>query len=63
MDQFLEQIRYFNSLYFKFDRVENYTQFERFQNFLDIFGTEDNETFYDVLKIVKMVSRLKVFLA
>ena len=63
VEYFLERIVDFNSLYYKFERDENYERLERFQTFLDIYGTEDNETYYDILKVVKMVNILKDFLS
>ncbi|TMW52440.1 hypothetical protein DOY81_002455, partial [Sarcophaga bullata] len=54
VEYFMERIADFNSLYYKFERVENYERLEIFQTFLDIYATEDNETYYDIIRVVKM---------
>lgn len=53
---FIKHVEYFNSLYYKFLRVDDFEQFQRFQAFLDIYGTGENETYYDILRAVKIVS-------
>ncbi|XP_037807499.1 pickpocket protein 28-like [Lucilia sericata] len=53
---FIKYVEHFNSLYYKFQRVDDYEEFERFQSFLDIYGTDENETYYDILRIVKLLT-------
>lgn len=55
-EYFKKYVEYFNSLYYKFERVDDYENFERFQSFLDIYGTDENETYYHILRTVKKVS-------
>ncbi|KAM7359471.1 sodium channel protein Nach-like [Cochliomyia hominivorax] len=53
---FIKYLEYFNSLYYKFLREDDFEKFERFQTYLDIYGTAENETYYDILKAVKKLT-------
>ncbi|XP_073817261.1 pickpocket 22 [Musca autumnalis] len=56
LDYYMKSISYFNSFYYKHDRVDEHTDFREFQKFLDHFGTADNETFYNVLKVMRRLT-------
>ncbi|XP_061394788.1 pickpocket protein 28-like [Musca vetustissima] len=56
VDFFMKRIAYFNSFYFRHDKLESHLDYREFQKFLDHYGTDDNETFYNMLKIMQRLT-------
>ncbi|XP_058984612.1 sodium channel protein Nach isoform X2 [Musca domestica] len=55
-DYYMERILYFNSFNYRHDRLEGHLDFREFQKFLDHYGTSDNETFYNMLKVMERLT-------
>lgn len=55
MEYFLERLRFFREFYTHVGVVVDTDDFITFQTFLDVFGTWNNETFFDTRRIMKMV--------
>jgi len=54
----VDQLKYLNKLYFMGNLNSDYEEYLDFQAFLDIFGTLNNETFFNSRRIMRMVSYL-----
>ncbi|XP_016932138.4 sodium channel protein Nach [Drosophila suzukii] len=56
MEYFLERLAYFREFYTHVGATVDTEDFVTFQTFLDVFGTWNNETFFDTRRIMKMLS-------
>ncbi|XP_043652138.1 pickpocket protein 19 [Drosophila teissieri] len=56
VEYFLERLRFFRELYTHVGVVVDTDDFITFQTFLDVFGTWNNETFFDTRRIMKMMA-------
>jgi len=59
MEYFLERLAYFREFYTHVGATVDTEDFVTFQTFLDVFGTWNNETFFDTRRIMKMVGKLE----
>lgn len=55
-EYFMARITYFSSLYSKYGRVNNIEELSNFQMFLDNYGIWDNDTFYNVLRTMHVLT-------
>uniref|UniRef100_A0A1B0G526 Sodium channel protein Nach n=1 Tax=Glossina morsitans morsitans TaxID=37546 RepID=A0A1B0G526_GLOMM len=55
-EYFMARITYFSSLYSKYGRVNNIEELSNFQMFLDNYGIWDNDTFYNVLRTMHLLT-------
>uniref|UniRef100_A0A1A9UF04 Sodium channel protein Nach n=1 Tax=Glossina austeni TaxID=7395 RepID=A0A1A9UF04_GLOAU len=55
-EYFMARIAYFSSLYSKYGRVNNIEELSNFQMFLDNYGIWDNDTFYNVLRTIHLLT-------
>ncbi|XP_016998945.2 sodium channel protein Nach [Drosophila takahashii] len=56
VEYFLERLSYFRQFYINVGAVVDTDDFVTFQTFLDVFGTWNNETFFDTRRIMKMLT-------
>lgn len=57
-EYFYSRIKYFRSFFYQYERHDDFVSFREFQQFLDHYATKDNETFYNVLRVMTKVSSL-----
>lgn len=55
-EYFLEHLKFFINLYQRNDLEVSGETYSNFQEFLDIYDTSENETFYNTRKVAELVS-------
>ncbi|KAL9894906.1 pickpocket 24 [Glossina fuscipes fuscipes] len=55
-EYFMGRIAHFSSLYSKYGRINNIEELSNFQMFLDNYGIWDNDTFYNVLRTMQLLT-------
>ncbi|XP_013101179.2 pickpocket protein 28 [Stomoxys calcitrans] len=56
VEYFEKSILHFMGLYFQYERSDDFDAYGEFQKFLDHYATDNNETFYNILGVMKMLT-------